>query len=103
VRLTFVGLKATVGSQCGQWPSDLASGSTMQGWENRQWWNFGCATQSTLAAQIDDPRDLVAPRAESASDVQLRTRAIGDLRQGRDPGTAWAVGNTSIGNIGGQN
>jgi pilus assembly protein CpaD len=103
VRLIFVGLKATVGSQCGQWPSDLASGSTMQGWENRQWWNFGCATQSTLAAQIDDPRDLVAPRAESPSDVQLRTRAIGDLRQGRDPGTMWAIGNTSIGNIGGQN
>jgi pilus assembly protein CpaD len=103
VRLTFVGLKATVGSQCGQWPSDLASGSSMQGWENRQWWNFGCATQSTLAAQIDDPRDLVAPRAEAPSDVALRTRAIGSLRQGKDPGTTWAVGNTSIGNIGGGN
>jgi pilus assembly protein CpaD len=103
VRLTFVGLKATVGSHCGQWPSDLASGSTMQGWENRQWWNFGCATQSTLTAQIDDPRDIAAPRAEAESDVQLRTRAIGSLRQGKDPGTTWAVGNTTIGNIGGQN
>jgi pilus assembly protein CpaD len=103
VRLTYVGLKATVGSQCGQWPSDLASGSTMQTWENRQWWNFGCATQSTLAAQIDDPRDLVAPRAESPSDVGLRTRAIGALRQGNDPGTSWAVKNTTIGNIGGGN
>jgi pilus assembly protein CpaD len=103
VRLTYVGLKATVGSQCGQWPSDLASGSTMQGWENRQWWNFGCATQSTLAAQIDDPRDLVAARAESPSDVGLRTRAIGALRQGTDPSTSWAVKNTAIGNIGGGN
>jgi pilus assembly protein CpaD len=103
IRLTYIGLKATVGSQCGQWPSDLASGSTMQGWENRQWWNFGCATQSTLAAQIDDPRDLVAPRAEAPSDVALRTRAIGALRQGIDPGTSWAVKNTSIGNIGGGN
>jgi pilus assembly protein CpaD len=103
VRLSFVGLKAAVASQCGQWPSDLASGSTMQGWENKPYWNFGCATQTTLTAQVDDPRDLVGPRTETPSDVQLRTRAIEAMRNGKDPSTAWSLMNTTIGNVGGGN
>jgi pilus assembly protein CpaD len=43
IRLSFVGLKAKVADACGQWPSDLASGSTVQGWENQPYWNFGCS------------------------------------------------------------
>ena len=59
--------KATVADQCGQWPRDLAIGSGADAdWSNKPYWNFGCAYQSAFAAQVADPRDLVAPQAETA-------------------------------------
>ena len=87
--LSFVGVKAIVPTACGQWPEDLASGSSLEGWKNEPYSNFGCATQSMIAAQVDDPRDFVQPRALGPSDVAMRTRAIEDVRKGQDPGTQW--------------
>ena len=89
VRVSFTGLKAVVPTQCGQWPEDLASGSSVEGWKNESYSNFGCATQSMIAAQVDDPRDFVEPRALGPSDVAMRTRAIEAVRNGQDPGTQW--------------
>jgi pilus assembly protein CpaD len=89
VRVSFTGLKAIVPTRCGQWPEDLASGSSVEGWKNEPYSNFGCATQSTIAAQVDDPRDFVQPRALGPSDVAMRTRAIEAVRAGQDPGTEW--------------
>jgi pilus assembly protein CpaD len=89
VRVSFTGLKAVVPTLCGQWPEDLASGSSVEGWKNEPYSNFGCATQSTIAAQVDDPRDFVQPRAIGPSDVAMRTRAIEAVRNGQDPSTEW--------------
>jgi pilus assembly protein CpaD len=89
VRVSFTGLKAIVPTKCGQWPEDLASGSSVEGWKNEPYSNFGCATQSTIAAQVDDPRDFVQPRALGPSDVAMRTRAIEAVRNGQDPSTDW--------------
>jgi pilus assembly protein CpaD len=89
VRVSFTGLKAVVPTLCGQWPEDLASGSSVEGWKNEPYSNFGCATQSMIAAQVDDPRDLVEPRALGPSDVNMRTRAIEAVRAGQDPSTEW--------------
>ena len=89
VRVSFTGLKAIVPTKCGQWPEDLASGSSVEGWKNEPYSNFGCATQSTIAAQVDDPRDFVQPHALGPSDVNMRTRAIEAVREGKDPGTQW--------------
>ena len=89
VRVSFTGLKAIVPTKCGQWPEDLASGSSVEGWKNEPYSNFGCATQSTIAAQVDDPRDFVQPRALGPSDVAMRTRAIVAVRNGQDPSTNW--------------
>lgn len=100
IRLSFVGMKAKVADQCGQWPSDLASGSSVEGWSNKPYWNFGCASQSMIAAQTSDPRDLVTPRGEEPTDTLIRSRAIESVRNGADPNTAWQVKNTSIGNVG---
>ena len=100
VRLTFHGIRARLAHQCGDWPNDLASGSSLQGWENKPYWNFGCAQQSMLAGQVDDPRDLAGPRAEQPTDTQFRTRAITNVRQGRDPGTTWKTTNSNIGTVG---
>jgi pilus assembly protein CpaD len=101
VRLIFQGLKAEVATPCGQWPSDLASGSSTEGWKNDAYENFGCATQASLAAQVDDPRDFVQARASDAPEVGMRLRAIGDVRDGKDPGTNWATKLTPIGQVGG--
>jgi pilus assembly protein CpaD len=89
IRLSFMGVKAIVPTECGQWPEDLASGSSVEGWKNEPYSNFGCASQSVMAAQVDDPRDFVQPRALGPSDVAMRTGAIEAVRNGQDPGTQW--------------
>jgi pilus assembly protein CpaD len=102
VRLNFLGLKARVADQCGQWPRDLAIGSGAPAdWSNKPYWNFGCAYQSAFAAQVADPRDLVAPQAETPADTVMRTRGIESLRKGEDPGTNWKLVDTTISNVGG--
>jgi pilus assembly protein CpaD len=101
IRLSFRGLKADVPSRCGQWPQDLASGASLDGWKNENYWNFGCATQSMLAAQVDDPRDFARARALGPSDDNMRLRAINDVRLGQDPTTNWKVQLTPIGQVGG--
>lgn len=100
IQLSFIGLKAKVASRCGQWPSDLASGSTLQGWDNRSYWNHGCAYQNMIASQVADPRDLADKQAEAPKDTEMRTRAIGNVRKGTDPGTTWVTKNSSIGSVG---
>lgn len=96
LHLSYVKMQAVVASRCGDWPDDLNTGATLHGWENRSYYNLGCASAKTFAAQIDDPRDLIAPRAEDPTDVQLRTRAIGLLRAGADPSTSWPSPSTII-------
>lgn len=77
VRMAFNSVKATT-EQCGQWPSDILHDS-----ENRNWENFGCATQNNLAAQIANPTDLVAPRIMTPIDAKRRTTVIGNYRDGK--------------------
>ncbi len=96
VRVSFTGLKAMVPTKCGLWPEDLASGSSTEGWKNEPYSNFGCAAQSALAAQVDDPRDFVQPRALGPSDVAMRTRAIEAIRDGKDPRTQWTQSQTDM-------
>lgn len=97
VRLSFLGLKAKVADQCGQWPRDLAMGSgAVADWSNKPYWNFGCAYQTAFAAQVADPRDLVAPQGETPADTIMRTRAIESLRRGEDPGTNWKEDKSEI-------
>ncbi|MCX8252897.1 hypothetical protein RHCH11_RHCH11_02675 [Beijerinckiaceae bacterium RH CH11] len=101
VRLSFVGVKAKEVNQCGQWPRDLGSGSSIDGWENEPYWNLGCSTQQMIAAQTSDPRDLVSPRGEERPDTEIRDRAITQVRSGSDPNTGWSVKNSNIGTVGG--
>lgn len=99
-RLAFTELRAKVGTSCGQWPTDLLSGSSLETWQNRPYYNFGCATQNMIAAQVDDPRDLVSPRGETPADTEMRSRAIQNVRKGVDPGTTWITRNSTISSIG---
>ena len=100
IRLSYSTIVAQTPSRCGQWPNDLASGSSLVGWENKPYWNFGCASQQMMAKQVADPRDLVGPTASTPPDSQMRGRAIDAVRAGKDPGTAWTVQNSNIGGVG---
>lgn len=75
IRLSFVTTKAMTG-QCGAWPEDLSDNT----FANRNWYNFGCASQNNLAAQIANPTDLVAPRAMTPIDASQRAKVISDYR-----------------------
>ena len=100
IRLSFSGVKAKVSGRCGEWPDDLASGGSLNGWKNETWWNFGCAEQQTLAAQIADPRDLVSPRGETPVDTLTRMRTIEAIRNRKDPTTEWRKEEQKISKVG---
>ena len=100
VRLSFDGLKAEVTHRCGDWPSDLASASSTTGWDDKPYWNLGCASQAMLAAQVADPRDIAEPQGETPADGAVRIRGINSVRKGADPSTTWATKNSSIGSVG---
>lgn len=59
------------------WEQDLAHQSNNQPWES-----FGCATQANLAAMIEDPRDLLRPRAEDPRDGARRATVMQAYRAG---------------------
>ena len=70
IRISYPVMRASVG-QCGRWPEDL-----LNTYENRNYANFGCAYQNNLAAQIDNPSDLLTPRKMTPTDMGNRGHAI---------------------------
>lgn len=76
IRLTYVAMSA-VTEPCGNWPADLMNPATI---ENRNWHNFGCASQNNLAAQVENPMDLVAPRKMAPIDATQRANVISTYR-----------------------
>ncbi len=94
IQLSYPALEARV-HECGDWREDVRATS----YSNTPYPNFGCATQKTLAAQIDDPRDLVRPRAETPADSVNRQNAINGLRT--DSGKYYgAIGGTGVSTTG---
>lgn len=99
LRLSFQRMQAKVADKCGLWPRDLGVSDLRANWSNEPTWNLGCATQANLAAQIADPIDLVRGRPEGRIDTVLRTKDLGQLREGKDPSTQWRQdGQTNVGN-----
>jgi len=75
IRLSYNAITAKT-QPCGNWPTDLVTNTS----ENRNYENFGCASQSNLAAQIANPADLIAPRNMSPIDAARRGQVIKDYR-----------------------
>lgn len=96
IRLTYASLQAGLPHSCGQWPTDLGVTSYKIDAMNEPYWNFGCATQANLAAQIADPLDLVRARSEGRLDTQKRMEAVKKLREGKDPSTQYRQEQTKI-------
>ncbi|WP_416408910.1 CpaD family pilus assembly protein [Agrobacterium rosae] len=82
IRLSYIAVTAMTG-QCGQWPEDLSDNT----YSNKNWYNFGCASQNNLAAQIANPMDLVGPRGMSPIDAERRSAVIGNYRAGKTTAT----------------
>ena len=96
IRLSFVRLTAQVTSPCGTWPRDLGISDPREGIRNETYWNFGCAMQSNVAAQVADPVDLVRARPEGRPDPVRRGKVIEAVREGQDPSTEWRQEGTKI-------
>jgi pilus assembly protein CpaD len=82
IRLNYPKIVAVAGP-CGLWPENLGP-SILNGRysENKEYYNFGCASQRNLAAMIDNPADLEQPRSETAAYTARRTAAFEKYRKG---------------------
>ncbi|MCF6321131.1 MAG: CpaD family pilus assembly protein [Rhizobiaceae bacterium] len=76
VRMSFLALVADAG-ECGKWEENIIADEN-----NRQYQNFGCATQNNLAKMIANPADLIGPRGESPIDASRRDTVITNWRSG---------------------
>lgn len=82
VRLTYPRMTAVAGP-CGVWPEDLGpSIKDPTYFENKSYYNFGCAYQRNLAAMVENPSDLEQPRPETPPYTARRTEAFEKYRKG---------------------
>lgn len=72
MRLSFVRHSAE-GPDCGRFPANLAEEP-----RNLPYANLGCSTQHNLAAMVDNPQDLLGPRAEQTPRNSARRDIIHD-------------------------
>jgi pilus assembly protein CpaD len=82
IRLTYSRIAAVAGP-CGLWPEDIGPSMKNKSWfENKDYYNYGCAYQRNLAAMVDNPSDLEQPRPETAAYTARRTTALEKYRKG---------------------
>jgi pilus assembly protein CpaD len=62
---------------CGDWTEDLA-----RNYNNTNYTNFGCATQTNLAAMIVNPLDLLYPRLMTPPNAARRGGVLQNYQNG---------------------
>lgn len=101
LRLNYPRMVASAGP-CGMWPHDIGPTIDREHFENLEYWNFGCAAQRNLAAQVANPADLVQPRGETPSYTPRRTTVVERYRIGVSPQTIYPdPHNEKLSDIGG--
>ena len=89
IRLTYSRIAAVAGP-CGLWPEDLGPSVKNPRWfENKSYYNFGCAYQRNMAAMVDNPSDLEQPRPETPSYTMRRNAAFEKYRKGTTTATTY--------------
>jgi pilus assembly protein CpaD len=89
IRLNYPKISAVAGP-CGLWPEDLGpSDKDKSYFENKPYYNFGCAYQRNMAAMVDNPSDLVQPRAETPAYTIRRTEGFEKYRKGTPTATTY--------------
>ena len=92
LKINYPTVRADAGP-CGLWPKDLGPGNDPEHFENTPYYNLGCATQRNLAAMVDNPHDLVQPRAETPAYQAKRTFGMDKWRKGESPVTTYPDAN----------
>jgi pilus assembly protein CpaD len=82
IRISYPRIQAQAGP-CGLWPADIGPSLNRDYFENQPVWNQGCSTQRNLAAMVDNPADLVQPRAETPPYEMQRTTVMENYRAGK--------------------
>jgi pilus assembly protein CpaD len=88
MRLHYPKVTADAGP-CGLWPYDLGPTYDREHYENREYYNLGCATQRNMAAMVENPADLVQPRSEIPSYTGRRTTVLDKHHRGEASGTVY--------------
>jgi pilus assembly protein CpaD len=89
IRLNYPKISAVAGP-CGLWPEDLGPSIKNKSYfENKSYYNFGCANQRNMAAMVDNPSDLVQPRPETAAYTARRTQSFEKYRKGASTTTIY--------------
>ncbi len=89
IRLKYPRIAAVAGP-CGLWPEDIGPGYKNKSYyDNKQYYNFGCASQRNLANMIDNPADLEQPRPETPAYTTRRTTAFEKYRKGTATATTY--------------
>jgi pilus assembly protein CpaD len=89
IRLSYPRISAVAGP-CGIWPEDLGPSIKNKSYfENKSYYNFGCAYQRNMAAMVDNPSDLVQPRPETPAYTIRRSEAFEKYRKGNTTTTTY--------------
>src|ERR1700731_3480622 len=89
IRLSYPKITAVAGP-CGLWPEDLGPSIKDKGYfDNKSYYNFGCAYQHNMAAMIDNPSDLIQPRPEPPAYTMRRTEGFEKYRKGTATATEY--------------
>lgn len=80
VRVAFAGAGAPARWDCTNLNEDVQQREDETSWLNREPVNFGCAYQSNVRAQVEDPRDFARPRPEGMTDPVRAANAVRRLR-----------------------
>ena len=89
IRLSYPKISAEAGP-CGLWPEDLGPSIKNKSYfENKQYYNFGCASQRNMAAMVDNPADLVQARPETPPYTMRRSEAFEKYRKGTATATTY--------------
>lgn len=97
VRVAYAGTGRAAQWDCTNLTEDVQQREAQTSWLNRETVNFGCAYQSNLRAQADNPRDFVMPRPEGPSDPVHAANAVRRLRNA--PAGGAAPGATTTGGL----
>ena len=77
VELGYISYRAST-APCGDWSASVTDTSS-----NHVMANFGCAVQHNVAAQVADPRDLMAPQPLDSGDAARRAVVYDNYKNGR--------------------
>jgi pilus assembly protein CpaD len=76
VRIAYARIAAKT-APCGPWQDSMMAGK-----DNTHYSAYGCASQQNLAAMVDNPLDLLYPRAMTPVDATRRTQVLDKYRTG---------------------